>query len=768
MRILTVLVVAAFLAFPVALPAARALPTPGFNCDLSEATIGRVFPEPDETNDYVSYDEAMCGFKKLEAKYPDWIHHDIVAKSVGWDAITGGHDQFDVFVVHVTNGKSNVTLDQKIRLLFQLSIHGNEKGGREGGMRVIEDLVRDIGMTKGHPELRKDLDYMEMLFVFPNPDGWTHEEAKYRTNDACYTSVTPGCAAGKPGLETQNYVRVNGHGKDLNRQWPTVGWQRAAYQAMGEPEAIGLVGYLKNITNIKYASDIHGMLNPADGTTVNGCFDAPAGILQPSAGDLDPTCFENAVKGSKGHYILTLLPAGQQDPREVEANTALAQLVKERLNGDPYFVEWQNVPSAQGVWGGEFNDWGTVWDTIGYTDSGISSDFFAQDQGLNAPGVDFELAYNHITFDNYYPGAAMLMNRYHVEAVRDIVRSFMDEAALDVQMSIDVKGTRTAFLENPTVVTNVGNMTVAGWPLENPADDAFDTAHRAYKAAPNKYFADLQGRLVDGDHPGILDGLRADDITATKLKPYANLVVAGSAAKTLQGKPAALDALRKWTEAGGNLVLTDSALTLMQDLGLVEAGGVDVYHGYAGATNFVDKKDPLSANVLGLARQTFEPVPLGYALDRLSAPIWYVKASAFKGDIVGYAGKGQGAQTDKTMVNFGRTPLGAGKVTFLGALLPDPTADNGAPYGVDSYATTYTGNQLLRNALGWDVKFAKLPASPDALGAPGARVEGGAVTHTAAPQAGGQGRGPSRGVPGAELLGIVGILALGATLRRRR
>ncbi|MFA5860545.1 MAG: M14 family zinc carboxypeptidase [Candidatus Thermoplasmatota archaeon] len=764
LAVLVFIVVSAFLALPLVSPAVQALPTPGFNCDLSDPLLGRVFPEPEETNDYVSYDEALCGFKKLETQFPDWIHHDVIGKSVGWGVLTGGHEQFDVFVVHVTNGKSSVPSDQKIRILFQLSIHGNEKGGREGGMRVIEDLVRDIGMTKEHPELRADLDYMEMLFVFPNPDGWTHEEAEYRANDACYLSLTPECTAGKPGLETQNFVRVNGHGKDLNRQWPTVGWQRAEYQAMGEPEATALVAYLKNVTNIKYASDIHGMLNPADGTTASACFNAPMGVPQPDPNDLDPTCFENALQGSKGHYILTLLPAGEQDPREVEASTALAQLVKERLNGDPYFVDWSSVPSLQGAWGGEFNDWGTVWDTIGYTDSGISSDFYAQDHGLNAPGVDFEMAYNHITFDNYYPGVGMLMNRYHVQAVRDIVRAFMDEAALDVQMSIDTKGTRSAFVENPTIVTNAGNMTVAGWPDENPADDAFDTAHRVYQADPNDYFRDIQALLVDGEKPGILDGIRADDITIAKLRPYTNLVVAGSAAKSLQDKPPALDAIRKWTEAGGNLVLTDSALALMQDLGVVDAGSVDLYHGYAGATNFADKKDPLSANVLGLARQTYEPVPLGYGLDKLSAPVWFVKASAFKGDIVGYAGMGQGAQTDTTMVNFGRAPLGLGKVTFLGALLPDPTAQNGAPYGLDSYATTYTGNQLLRNALGWDVKSSKTPTSPDALGVPGARVEGGAITRAGDASSGG---GSPSDVPGLELLGVIGAVAVVAALRRR-
>ena len=763
MRPLLALSIVAALLLPAALPTAAALPTPGLFCDQAELVTGRIFPEAMQTNDYVSYDEAKCGLALLMERYPDRIQLDVVTQSVGWENIAGGHDTFDVFVVRVSDYASDFAIEDKIRLVFQLSIHGNEKGGREGGLRVIEDLVAGTGMAAEHGELLDYLTYMELLFVFPNPDGWTHEEVSYRANDACYFSAT--CTPGEPGAESMNFVRYNGHGVDVNREWPTIGWVREQYTPMSEPEAIGLVNYLKNQTNVKYASDIHGMLNPADGTGADVSCIGPAFQFPPEPTGFDPTCFQNSVEGAKGHFVLTMLPAGRQDPREMTTNTALAELVKERLNGNPYYAEWQNLPnSAGGAWGGEFNDWGTVWDTIGYTDSGFTSDWYAQDHGLNAAGVDFELAYNHVVFDNYYPGAAQRMNDYHVMVTRDIVRAFMDQAALDVQTSIDTKGTRTAFLDNPYVLTNADNMTLTdGWAAQNAADDAFDIAHRVYQASPNDYFLDLAGFSASGDQPGVVDALAAAEVSAEKLALYDNLVIAGSAAKQIIGEAgaatAATDAIKAWVEAGGNLVLTDEALQLLAPLGLVDATAINMELGYAGATNFVDREHALAQGIRGLARETFEPVPLGFSIDSFSSPIWYVDAAAFSGEVVGVLGHGQNSNPDPTMVNYGTAALGAGKVSFLGALLPDPVNDGTAFYGVDSYATTYTGNQLLRNMLGWDVVFGTVPVAPEELGSARA-LEG--VEQAAA---NGEGAAP---VPGFGLVGAsVAVLAVAMLLRRR-
>ena len=720
---------------------AAALPTPGLFCEPAEAATGRVFPEAMETNDFVSYDEADCGLAWLEAQHPDRVRREVVTKSVGWPSLAGGRDQFDVFVVRVSDYAAPMPVEDRVRVVFQLSIHGNEKGGREGGLRVIEDLAREIGLAETAPHLLDMLGHMELLFVFPNPDGWTHEEVQYRHNDACYVSLTCGdvSSPGTPGLEAQNFVRYNGNGVDVNREWPTVGWVRERYTPMSEPEAVGLVEYLSKETNVRYASDIHGMLNPADGKAPGS--DCALGLAFDPTG-LDPTCFEHATEGSSGHYVLTMLPGGRQQPAEMEKTTALAELVKERLNADPYFAEWRTVPATeQGYWGGEFNDWGTVWDTLGYTDSGFTSDWYAQDGGLDAPGIDFEFSYNHVTFDNYYPGLAQRMNAYHVQAVRVIVQAFMEKADEELEVTLDAGGTRTAWLESPTLITNEGRLGTRGWAERNAADDAFDAAHKVYRATPNDYFLDLRAHLANGTLEPVRD-LRG-------LSGYDNLVVAGSAYRLLDAPQKA--SLKAWVEAGGTLLATDEAIRLLEDLGLAKPGSVEVNLTYAGHTNFVDKEHPLARNVRGLARQTYEPVPLGYNLSASNAPVWHVDANALAQgvEVVGVAGTGQGAEPNPSWADLGVAKLGEGRVVFLGALLPDPTDQDAAFYGVDSYATTYTGNQLVRNALGWEMRAQATPLDLASLG----------------PRAPATGDDASVPAPG---LALVAVALVGAALVLRR
>ncbi|MDX1612374.1 MAG: M14 family zinc carboxypeptidase, partial [Candidatus Thermoplasmatota archaeon] len=428
-------------------PMASALPTPGFFGEEARTVTGRMFPEAMETNDFVGIDEALENLQILVDENPDLLTFHEIGQSAGWENVAGGHDTFPVFAVTITNKASEVPLDERINLLFMLSIHGNEKGGREGGMRVIEDFVKaangddDTGIATD--ERLGMLDYMRLVFLFPNVDGWAHELAEYRHNDAEYLSFM--------GVETQNFVRVNGNGVDLNRQAPTTGWSRAegSHQALSQPESRAYIPWLKNnFSKIHYASDLHGMLYPAN-ALINS-----SRPIQCAPTDQVP---DNPVMGSpgeicmrEGNFVLTMLPAGKFTPKEEVQITGLAELIKERLNSDDYFSEWNALPGA-GVWGGDYNGWGTVWDTIGYVDSGFSSDWFAQDNGLDAPGVDFEFSYNHITFDNYYPGLAQRINDYHVETTRVIVGSFMDVAALKTNVAIQTDGKATGWVPTRVV-----------------------------------------------------------------------------------------------------------------------------------------------------------------------------------------------------------------------------------------------------------------------------------------------------------------------------
>jgi hypothetical protein len=691
-------------------PVASALPPPGLSGEEAREATGRLFPEAMETNDFASLNDAVENLELLEEENPDLVTFHDIGDSYGWDNAAGGHDTFPTFAVTLTNEQSPVAEDEKLNLLFMLSIHGNEKGGREGGLRTIEDFTKawndetDTGIATD--QRVQMLDYTRLIFLFPNPDGWAHEQEEYRQNDAGYVSAA--------GVETQNFVRVNGNGTDLNRQAPTTGWSRgdtteADHAALKEPETRAFWDWLTtNFTDVHLASDLHGMLHPA-----NALIDSSREVQcvnPPNVAGEGEVCLR------EGNFVLTMLPAAKMDPAEVKVTTALAELIKQRLNTNPAFSEWNAAPEA-GVWGGEYNDWGTVWDTIGYVDSGFSSDFFAQEDGLDAPGVDFEFAYNHVTFDNYYPGVAQRMNAYHIETTRTIVGSFMDVAAETFSVNIETNGHDTAYVPTNYVATSEDNDELTGWAAVNDADDPWDWAHGdGYEATPNAWFEDRQAFLVDDGTETQVAQLAPSDFD--QLDGYDNLVVPGSAAERILGDEQAVDRLQTFVEEGGNLLVTDSALQLLAPLGVVDASEVDETSVYAGHTNFADRDHALADGVRGLARQLFEPMPLGFE-EGDNAPAWHVNASSFEeagGEAIGELGPGQ--------ANVGQVSLGEGNVTMIGALLPNPTEEHYHPYGLDDYATTYTGNQLVRNALDWELTADRTPRENTSDPAPIAGEDG--------------------------------------------
>jgi hypothetical protein len=183
--------------------------------------------------------------------------------------------------------------------------------------------------------------------------------------------------------------------------------------------------------------------------------------------------------------------------------------------------------------------------------------------------------------------------------------------------------------------------------------------------------------------------------------------------------------------AGGNLVVTDGAL---RDLGLVvpkiTASKVRKQTVYAGqvtlCTAFDDNgactastlKDPLNAGVdqpgsrfnSGQRRQLFEPTPLGFAIqsktggDQSNARQYDIELAAFKAA----GGRVTATSTDSSprstapvvnRVTMGEIPLGKGHIRVAGALLPQPSAAFDHPYGLASYAVTYTGYILTCNLL---------------------------------------------------------------------
>jgi hypothetical protein len=250
-----------------------------------------------------------------------------------------------------------------------------------------------------------------------------------------------------------------------------------------------------------------------------------------------------------------------------------------------------------------------------------------------------------------------------------------------------------------------------------------DPGQIAYRATNMNFWKDLQPFA----EPGI-EKVTADELANTSgwKSRYDTIVVTNAV------YPDLAKTLSDWAKSGGNVVLTDKSLHMLEDMGLVAKGSVKIRTYYAGYVNFAttDKEntyeDPLSKkiNQPGAAeggapatgstppgpadeihrRQTYEPVPLNYAIqtpegnDANSAPVYWISAGAF-GKAKG--GRAVGTTGTKDQVSYGEIKLGKGRIRFHGGLLPMPNGQGDNPFGVADYGLTYAGYQMLQNLLTW-------------------------------------------------------------------
>ncbi len=173
--------------------------------------------------------------------------------------------------------------------------------------------------------------------------------------------------------------------------------------------------------------------------------------------------------------------------------------------------------------------------------------------------------------------------------------------------------------------------------------------------------------------------------------------------------------LRNFVEAGGNLVLTDGAVKDLAYMGVLPRSAIrqfSVYAGYIGFTRDAGETDtysePLAKDVnqpgaaegSGHRHQTYEPVPIGYAIqnergaDFNGSPVWGVDQFVWEQN----GGRTAGTTTPE-QVTLGELAVGDGSIRVIGALLPMPTEQYYHPFGLANYALTYSGYQVLKNTL---------------------------------------------------------------------
>ncbi len=211
-----------------------------------------------------------------------------------------------------------------------------------------------------------------------------------------------------------------------------------------------------------------------------------------------------------------------------------------------------------------------------------------------------------------------------------------------------------------------------------------------------KFFSDLNKYA---DNP--LDELRVPDVVADPaiLDRYDSVVLTEDAMPEEADANAWADALRGFVQRGGNLIVTDGAAPILANLvDSIPATSITMQRSNVGYVDFGDRTHALNAGLRGIARQTYDVIPIGYPDGGGQAPNWRVAGSAW----TAAGGFSAGTMGGSGFTAYGELPLGEGRIRFLGALLPQPTEEHFHPYGLQNYAVTYTGYTLLQNMLVWD------------------------------------------------------------------
>jgi hypothetical protein len=526
--------------------------------------------------------------------------------------------------------------------VYDVLLTNEKKKGPKKKLLVVSSIHGDeIGAREGAARAMEDM--LDERFLGKEP--WVAKVLDQYVIHFLFPNPdgwVEGDIAGSEGAGL-SWTRANGSSRDLNRNFPVRGWIDPDNGTMQEPESQGISRLLAQ-KGWYLGTDNHGQLHDtyaAAGLQIVGQFDYQKSETLAR--------FADGITGSMAQY-----PVLQQ-----------MQAVGTATNGDvgPYH-------------------WGTLYDMLGYSASGSLIDYYNTAGSSDGYGFATELtlgktvAGNPLTYDP-------VRNQVWVDSIRAI-NFEMFRQAVDVKRFTFPVGTKAAYVFDPEVVTDKDG---AGYARQ----EGETLPQKPYSVSRMRFFTDLN-RYASKD----LTAVRVPDVIAgrAKLDGFQTVVLADDAMPEKGSRSAWVQALKAFVQRGGNLVVTDAAAPVLAELGLVDAEDVAVDEKYVGYVDFGDRALPLNQGLRGVASQTYDTVPIGYQFGQVTAPNWTVDSAAWE------AGGGVTAGTNgKGRTVYGEKSLGKGKVRFLGALLPQPTEEHYHPYGLQSYAVTYTGYTLLQNML---------------------------------------------------------------------
>ncbi|MEA2453390.1 MAG: hypothetical protein QOG04_2100 [Actinomycetota bacterium] len=615
---------------------------------------GRVFPEPQLSATFLTFSDFECGIFLLEDQHRDRINIETLGHSAS------GHPIYDI---ELTN--ENIPESDKRHLFILNSIHGNEPAGREGAARVMEDMV-DARFMATQGFIQKTMDRFIVHFTFGNPDGWVNGDF-YGRNDA--------------GVST---TRANNGGRDLNRNFPVQGFLRSANGTLDQPEGQGIRDLFLEHADTQHATDDPDNRGWYLGTDNHGQGAKPvaASGLQ-IVGQFDYqkserlAHFADGIEGAMAEYgVLGVLQ---------QLNTLTDGQVR------PY-------------------EWGTLYDILGYSASGSGIDYYNTPGVVEGTGFATEMTasnnpYNFASYPN-------LLNQMWVDSARAINYTMMRDAVDPPSFTYEVGG-KAAYVYDPAVVTDKdangfgsGNDTI---PTQFTGDDAgVDSNFKfgSYEVSRMKFFEDLNKYATQP-----LQALRVPEVLAdpTLLNGLDSIVLADNDMPEGTDRSAWAALLKGFVENGGNLVVTDAAAQILDEIVPgISSEQITKQKSNVGYVDFpADRSHPLNANLRGIASQTYDVIPIGIPDGAGEAPNWRVAKTAWE------AAGGTTTGTTGGQTSYGELTLGEGRIRFLGALLPQPSEAFFHPYGLQNYAVTYTGYTLLQNMLQWTNTASTAPAPTD-------------------------------------------------------